>query len=581
MSAPVDPAVPMPALASTNLPDAIDHRHNHDPEKGTECGAVEPLYAQRPKCFRSTLQECLFVLTATMAIGQQSFFQGCIVGVTASIGKDLHMNSAEITWINAGASLSSGAFLLTFGKLADMFGRKSLFILGMAGFTLSLLVAGFATNAIYMDVFSGILGLFAAAVVPPAVGALGAVYEKPSKRKNRAFACFSAGNPLGFVGGMIISGVASHEYNWRASFWALAVVYAIFTALTVWTVPADGFARTPVSMEAVRKFDLVGTALVIVGFAFFRVRFREFPSSFPVSTLGVGLLLICSTRLAGDAPDGWRTGYVLGLFIVGFILLGVFIYWQSIAEHALMPLWVWKDRNFSILMATFCLGFMGFSAVTFFLSLYLQEVKNLTALDITVRLLPMVVSGVLVNVVCGLVLHRVSNKLLTGIGALAYTASFLILSFMKEDAIYWAYIFPALVLVVVGADIQFNVTNMYVMSSLPPSQQSIAGGIFNTVSKLCNNLGLGIATSVNSAVAHQMTASTPAIRPYLATFWFAAAAAGISLFMVPFLTIGTQGGVPDTESEREVGNSGTEKSSFVENGPETRTVTPVQEVVKS
>ena len=80
------------------------------------------------------------------------------------------------------------------------------------------------------------------------------------------------------------------------------------------------------------------------------------------------------------------------------------------------------------------------------------------------------------------------------------------------------------------------------MSSLPPSQQSIAGGIFNTVSKLCNNLGLGIATSVHSAVANQMTASTPVIRPYLAVYWFAAAAAGISVFLVPFLTIGTQGG---------------------------------------
>jgi len=65
------------------------------------------------------------------------------------------------------------------------------------------------------------------------------------------------------------------------------------------------------------------------------------------------------------------------------------------------------------------------------------------------------------------VLHRVSNKLLTGIGALAYTAAFLILSFMKEDAIYWAFIFPALVLIVVGADIQFNITN--VSSSAPLS----------------------------------------------------------------------------------------------------------------
>ena len=159
--------------------------------------------------------------------------------------------------------------------------------------------------------------------------------------------------------------------------------------------------------------------------------------------------------MAGDAPDGWKTGYVLALFIVGFCLLVVFLYWQSIAENALMPLWVWRDRNFSLvcalpaltsrfkkvtiiltyfqLMATFCLGYARFSAATFYLSLYLQEVKHLTALEITVRLLPMVVSGVLVNVVCGLILHCVGNKLLTGVGALAYAASFLILSFMKED----------------------------------------------------------------------------------------------------------------------------------------------------
>lgn len=150
-----------------------------------------------------------------------------------------------------------------------MFGRKRLFVTAMTGFTLSVLIAGFANNAIYMNVFSGVLGLFSAAAVPPAVGTLGAAYEKPSKRKNRAFACFSSGNPLGFVGGMIISGIASHEYNWRASFWVLAVIYAIFTGLTVWTVPPDTSQKMPANREALKKFDIPGTALVIVGFSFF------------------------------------------------------------------------------------------------------------------------------------------------------------------------------------------------------------------------------------------------------------------------------------------------------------------------
>lgn len=90
------------------------------------------------------------------------------------------------------------------------------------------------------------------------------------------------------------------------------------------------------------------------------------------------------------------------------------------------------------------------------------------------------------------------------------------------------------------------------MSSLPSHQQSIAGGIFNTVSKLCNNLGLGIATSVHSALNSQLAPSTPPIRPYLGVYWFAAAGAGISLFLVPFLTIGTQGGSSEKAEDQAV-----------------------------
>ena len=126
------------------------------------------------------------------------------------------------------------------------------------------------------------------------------------------------------------------------------------------------------------------------------------------------------------------------------------------------------------------------------------------------------------------------------------------------------------------------------MSSLPPNQQSIAGGIFNTVSKLCNNLGLGIATSVSSSVASQMTASSPVIRPYLAVYWYAAACAGLSVFMVPFLTLGTQGGETGPKSEQTIvasnnhddaGEKKTDADS--EMGAETRVATPVMELDKS
>lgn len=150
-----------------------------------------------------------------------------------------------------------------------MFGRRRIFVAGMAGFSIALLIAGFAQNALFLDIFSGLLGLCSAAVVPPAVGTLGAAYEKPSKRKNRAFACFSAGNPLGFVGGNIISGVASRLYSWRASYWTLSVIYAIFTVLTVWTVPKETRPRNPLSWQSLKKFDSLGCLLVVSGIALF------------------------------------------------------------------------------------------------------------------------------------------------------------------------------------------------------------------------------------------------------------------------------------------------------------------------
>src|ERR1700712_183308 len=82
---------------------------------------------------------------------------------------------------------------------------------------------------------------------------------------------------------------------------------------------------------------------------------------------------------------------------------------------------------------------------------------------------------------------------------------------------------------------------MYVMSSLPPHQQSLAGGIFNTVTKICSAVGLGISASIYNAESTGTAALQTTIRPYSMVFWFCVASAALSLVFVPFLTIGTQG----------------------------------------
>lgn len=106
------------------------------------------------------------------------------------------MTTAQITWISSAGSLSSGAFLLFFGRVADLFGRKIMFVGSLFCFAIVCLGVGFSKDAMTMDILNGGLGLFSASATPPAVGLLGTIYDKPSKRKNYAFACFSAGNPL-------------------------------------------------------------------------------------------------------------------------------------------------------------------------------------------------------------------------------------------------------------------------------------------------------------------------------------------------------------------------------------------------
>jgi hypothetical protein len=181
---------------------------------------------------------------------------------------------------------------------------------------------------------------------------------------------------------------------------------------------------------------------------------------------------------------------------VGSILLGGFVLWESRAQFPLMPLAMWRDRTFATVRRPYmhvlmgsgttdrdhsmqvitvqCLGEMGLSSTEFWLCLLLQNVRRDSPIKIALELLPMVIGGVSVNVVCALILHRVSNQVLMGVGSVAYTIAFLLLSFLPENAPYWAFIFPSLILMVIGFDIQYNITNVSLhLSALSYSRSTL------------------------------------------------------------------------------------------------------------
>lgn len=109
---------------------------------------------------------------------------------------------------------------------------------------------------------------------------------------------------------------------------------------------------------------------------------------------------------------------------------------------------------------------MSFQATGFWVAFFMQQVQRLSTLNVAVRLLPMAIAGLLWNILAGRILHKVNNTLLMIFGAVSYLGAALLFSFMGADSNYWAFVFPALVLNVAGADLQFNVANVSIVPVL-------------------------------------------------------------------------------------------------------------------
>ncbi|KAI1470651.1 MFS general substrate transporter [Daldinia caldariorum] len=491
---------------------------------------VKSKFGDRPECFKNTFQEISFIFQATIATATTSFLNGVALVITVPVARDLGMTQGEIAWISAATSLVAGALQLALGQLADLLGRKPMFIAGLASFSAFALLLAFSQNPFWMLIVCGILGACSAMVVPPAIGILGAAYATPSKRKNLAFSAFSSGNPLGFVFGTIVCGIVTQLSSWRAAFIVLCVVWALFTIHAFWAVPnVENFDRAPLKerLSVLKQFDIVGTILTISGTGLF--------------TAGLTL----------GPEDGWSKAHVIAMLIVGIVLLVMFALWERVFPNPQMPPYIWKDWNFSFIILSIALGNMGFTASGFWVAFFFQEVRQWSTLVVAVHLLPMAIAGLLWNIVAGRILHSINNTAIMIFGAACYLIANILLSVMKIDTSYWASVFPALILLVAGADFQFNVGNMYVMESLPKDKQSLAGGIFNVVIRLANTAVMGASTAVFSSVQLTPEGMADPMLKFTRTFQMSIGFSAACLIMTCFIRLGTQGNSPSKGEEGE------------------------------
>ncbi|CCO28924.1 putative MFS-type transporter C1683,03c [Rhizoctonia solani AG-1 IB] len=381
------------------------------------------------------------------------------------IGADLGISQSELQWLVSSYALTSGCFLLLFGRLADLFGRKKVFLAGTLWSLAWSLGSGFAPNSIALNVMRALHGMGSAATVPSAIGILAHEFP-PSRSRSIAFATFSAGAPLGGAIGFVIGGVMT-EYTsvaWRGVFYVSAGIAGLTMLAAALAIHKD-----KPSTEKDWRVDWFGATL---------------------STIAL-VLLTFSLAQSSSVKDGWRTPYIPVVFVVSVLLLGCFVGWEYYLETRttrppLMRLGLWTRANgrFAVIQLIVFFDWACFTTWLFFVTLYYQEYKGISPVGTTVRVLPMTVSGLLCNLVVALVVGRISGTALIAFGCFFTALASLLFALIVPSASYWAFGFPAAAVVVFGADFMFATGSLFVAKIALPHEQSLAGGIFNTVNQI-------------------------------------------------------------------------------------------------
>ncbi|CAE6463217.1 unnamed protein product [Rhizoctonia solani] len=489
----------------------------------------------------------VITLACTLAMANNIMSGATISIALPDIGKDLGISQADLQWLVSSYSLTSGCFLLLFGRLADLFGRKKVFLIGNVWFLAWAIGCGFAPNAISLDVMRALQGMGAAATIPSAVGILAHEFP-PSVARSVAFATFSAGAPLGGAMGFVIGGLTTQyaSVKWRGIFYVSAGI----AALTM-IAAALGVHEDKPSQEKDRRIDWVGAAL---------------------STTAL-VLLTFSLAQSSSAKDGWRTPYIPVVLVISVVLLGCFVYWEHYLETRTtrpplmrLGLWTRAKGKFAAIQLVVFFDWACFTTWQFFVTLYYQEYLGLSPVDTTIRLLPMPVSGLLCNLVIALFIGRMSGSVLIGIGCFFTSLAALFFAVIIPSKTYWAFGFPAATVVVFGADFMFATGSIFVAKIALPHEQSLAGGIFNTLNQLGTAFGLAIASVVNNNVHHSALRESgdelgSLLRGYKAAFWtcFAFGMTALVLTLIFLRGIGIVGHNPkssNTEVEEQLEEKG-------------------------
>ncbi|KAI9824761.1 MAG: hypothetical protein M1832_001589 [Thelocarpon impressellum] len=472
----------------------------------SERARIERLGRQRPEIFRSRWAEAGFCYSVLASQFMAEYFVSGFNVLLPTLIVRLDIPAESAIWPASAFSLVTAAFLLPFGRLADMYGGFPVYMFGLAWFAVWSVVAGFSTTQLMLDFCRALQGLGPSAFLPSGVMLMGSIY-RPGPRKNLVFSLYGGSAPLGFFAGIFFAGLTGQFLHFGWYFWIGAILVATTAVSAYLTVPSDA-GRTGVQM------DWWGSGLIVSGL----------------------ILVVYAITDSSHAPQGWRTPYIYSLLILGAIVLACAVYVEArVASNPLIPPWLFRVPYLPALVVALFFSYGVLGVFLLYSTLFMQDILGASPLLVTAYFVPMAAGGVVLSVVGGYVLHLISGTGLILVAGLGWMITSLLFALAPGPGAtnYWAWIFPAMLCATLGIDLTFNVTNVFISTNLPCRSQGLAGALINSV------LYLGIAGLLAFAdVVQTATKERGRQRSYQSVFWYQFACAAVSLvIMVAFVRI--------------------------------------------
>jgi EmrB/QacA subfamily drug resistance transporter len=453
-----------------------------------------------------------WLILAVVALAQlMVVLDATIVNIALpSAQRVLGFSNVDRQWVVTAYALAFGSLLLLGGRLSDLLGRKTTFLVGLAGFAAASAAGGAATSFGMLVAARACQGAFGALLAPSALALLTVTFSG-SKDRGKAFGVFGAIAGAGGAVGLLLGGLLTEYLSWR---WCL-YVNLIFAA-----VAAVGAALLLRQERTQRRASLDLPGLVAEAGGMFCIVYG----------------------FSNAASDGWHSPATWGFLAVGGAALAVFAWWEKRASQPLLPLRVVLDRNRAAAYLSVLIAGAGMFGIFLFLTYYLQETLGYSPVATGVAFLPMVacvmVAANLSNIV---LLPRIGPKFLVAAGMLAAAAGLVWLTRIGLHSSYLADVLPPLLVAAAGIGMIMSPSMNTGTSGVRASDAGVASALVNTGQQVGGSIGTSLLnTLAASATAAYVTAHLTAgaqapgrqaaalaglaqVHGYVTAFWWAAA----------------------------------------------------------